>query len=115
MNTPIENTPALKTSDRVRFKGEKRFGWTVQVAGERYLILTCPAPFQPAGTVDYTICDIELGKRGPSNFIGNGWDMESKGPYIGSRALHAELLAGRVEISNRSRATFSINDLELKG
>lgn len=105
----------MKTQDRARFNGEKRYDWTVQVAGERYTILTKQAPFKPQGELVYTICDSEgAGHRGPTNFVGNGWDMQTKGPLIGSRALHAALLSGEVEISHRSRSTFDRRDLEVK-
>lgn len=104
----------MKSQDRARFKGEKRYDWTIQVAGERYTILTKQEPFKPKGELFYTICDSELGRRGPSNFIGNGWDMHSRGPYVGSRALHVALLSGEVEISHRSRAAFAQGDIEVK-
>lgn len=106
--------PTASTAKRARFRGEKRYGWTIQVKTDRYVILTKPAPFQTQGSVLYTICDTELGCRGPSNFIGNGWDMQTRGPYIGSRALHVALLSGEVEISRRSSVPFALDQIEVK-
>lgn len=106
--------PAPTLVKRARFRGEKRYDWTIQVETDRYVILTKPAPFQSRGSVLYTICDTELGSRGPSNFIGNGWDMQTRGPYIGSRALHVALLSGDVEISRRSSIPFNLDHIEVK-
>ena len=105
----------MRPQDRARFQGEKLYDWTIQVAGDRYIILTKHAPFKPQGELVYTICDSQDGRRGPSNFIGNGWDMQSRGPLIGSRALHVALLSGDVEISHRSHCKFSRDDIEVKG
>lgn len=106
---------ALRVHSRVRLAGESRFSWTVQVAGDRYTILTRQAPFRPKGDLDYTICDNVTGKRGPTNVIGNGWDFNAiGGAYQGARLLHIELLAGRVEISRRQSVPFTPNDIELK-
>ena len=104
----------MSTKPRTRFRGEKRYDWTIQVDGTRYTILTKQEPFQPKGQLLYTICDKELSRRGPSNFIGNGWDMHSRGPYIGSRALHVALLSGEVEISHRNWRTFTQDHIEVK-
>lgn len=104
----------MKRGDRARFFGEKRFAWTVQVAGSRYTILTKQAPFKPKGELFYTICDAQFEKRGPCNLMGNGWDMQSRGPYIGSRALHVALLSEDVEISNRNSVRFRDALIEVK-
>jgi len=101
------------SKQRARFKGEKRYDWTVQVAGERYTILTKQAPFKPSGELVYTICDAQEGRRGPTDLVGNGWDMSTRGPFIGSRALHVALLSGDVEISHRSRGRFTPDDIEV--
>ena len=98
---------------RARFKGEKRYNWTIQVIGDRYTILTKQTPFQKKGDLLYTICDAQEGQRGPTSFVGNGWDMQSRGPYIGSRALHVALLAGEVEISHRNQVAFAPSDIEV--
>lgn len=104
----------MQRGDRARFFGEKNFTWTIQVAGNRYTILTKQAPFKPKGELWYTICDHEYEKRGPCNLVGNGWDMQSRGPYIGSRALHVALLAGDIEISNRNCLRFRDALIEVK-
>lgn len=104
----------MSTKPRARFRGEKRYDWTIQVVGTRYTILTKQEPFQPKGRLLYTICDNELSKRGPSNFIGNGWDMQTRGPHIGSRALHVALLSGDVEISHRRQVAFTQDHIEVK-
>lgn len=100
---------------RARFRGEKTFTWTVQVEGERYMILTKPAPFQPRGSLRYTIWDKQEGVRGATNVIGNGWDFQTKGPYIGARALHVSLLTGATEISHHNRVSASNEDVEIRG
>lgn len=104
----------MKRGDRVKLSGEKQFAWTVQVAGDRYAILTRQAPFKPKGQLWYTILDKTTGWRGPCNLVGNGWDLETKGPYIGSRLLHKALLDGEVEISRRQRIRFEESTLEVK-
>lgn len=98
---------------RARFKGEKRYDWTIQVAGGRYAILTKQAPFKAKGELLYTICDAQEGRRGPTNFVGNGWDMSTHGPLIGSRALHVALLSGEVEISHRRQCAYTTGDFEV--
>lgn len=103
----------MKPRGRARLRGEKRYDWTIQVAGTRYVILTKPAPFKPRGELLYTICDIQEGRRGPTNLVGNGWDMQTRGPLIGSRALHVALLSGDVEISHRSQYTYTPSDIEV--
>lgn len=104
----------MKSQDRARFAGGKRYDWTIQVAGERYIILTKQAPFTRKGDLMYTICDKEAGVRGPSNYIGQGWDMQSRGPYNGSRTLHDALLSGDVEISHRNNVPFHADSIEVK-
>lgn len=80
-------TQQLKAGDQVRTRKDGKAWWTVQVAGHRYSILTRQAPSRPKGEYLYTIVDNEEGVRGPSNFIGNGWDVSAyPTPAIGWRA-----------------------------
>lgn len=88
--------------------------WTVQAAGSRYAIVTQQAPFRPAGEYFYSILDFEEGIRGPSNLIGNGWDVSQyPSPEIGWRLLHVGLLSERLQITSRNRVPFSILDVRL--
>jgi hypothetical protein len=99
----------LQHGSRVRTaRGNRRTWWTVQAASDRYAVMTKQAPFEPACTVQYSIIDFDENIRGATNFVGNSWDMQSRGPYIGSRALHAALHAGAVEISHRNRIRLDI-------
>jgi hypothetical protein len=106
----------LNPGDRVRFSTGGRAWWTVQVAGTRYVIATRQAPFRPKGEYQYTIMDAAHSVRGPSNLIGNGWDVSAyKTPEAAWRDLHVQLLARRVEISRRQSAPLDIIETQPKG
>jgi hypothetical protein len=99
----------LKAGDKVRTRRDFPFWWTVQVAGSRYVILSRQAQFKPKGEYVYSICDLEEGVRGPTNYVGNGWDVSRhKTPEQGWRDLHIQLLAGNVEISHRNRVSMDL-------
>lgn len=107
------DTNFLQEGSRVKLSYcSPRHWWTVQVVGDRYAICIRQVPFKPKGTYWYTILDFEKKVRGATNYIGNGWDMETRGPYIGSRLLHVELLSGDVEISHRASTFLEILALD---
>lgn len=104
----------LYVGDRVRLGHDsnvKRW-WDVREADERFVVLTRQADFQPKSTLFYTIIDWERGVRGPSNKLGQGWDVESPGgPANLLAALNAHtarvsgvlpLSADSVEVSYRN-------------
>ena len=99
----------LEVGDKVRTVRDLPFWWTVQTAGDRYVIMTRQAPFKPKGDYLYTIIDNETGMRGPCNLIGNGWDVSQyKTPEAGWRGLHVQLLAGDIELSHRQQVTLDL-------
>ena len=75
--------------------------------------MTRQAPFRPKGEYLYTILDRQAGVRGPTNFIGNGWDVTSyPTAAIGWRALHIALLSNSVEISRRQQISMDIVEVK---
>lgn len=107
----------LSRGARIRLSADNnswRKWWTVQAAGSRYAIVTQQAPFRPKGDYIYSILDFETGIRGPSDLIGNGWDVSQyPSAEIGWRLLHLALLSGRRQITTRNRVSFSIVDVRL--
>ncbi|QTF70593.1 hypothetical protein [Arthrobacter woluwensis] len=103
----------LRRGDRVRTQnGNSRTWWAVQVAGPRFVIMTKAQEFAPTGSDPYyTIVDFEKGVRGPCNLIGQGWDMTSRGPYVGSRLLHVHLLDGELAVSHRNNVPLDFIEL----
>lgn len=110
----IVNGKALKQGDRIRTTRDGKSWWTVQIAGERYVICTRQAPFKPKGDYLYTIMDLKRHAQGPCNLIGNGWDVSYfKTPLHGWRWLHISLLAGTIELSRRQACGLVIREVEI--
>jgi hypothetical protein len=78
---------ALKVGDRVRLDGKPK-RWTVQAVTENFAALVQQVPFEPKGTLQYTVIDWRNGIRGPCNLIGQGF---GDGSY--SREECARMLA----------------------
>lgn len=92
----------LAVGERVRFPRETgSLWWTVQAVSPRFAILTQHVPFQPNGTLRYTVLDVEAGIRGACNLIGYGW---GDGTYSRTQceAILAEFESGELEISHRN-------------
>ena len=88
--------PAFAVGDRARLlhgsANDERRWWTVEAVDTRFVVLTRQADFLPRGRHSYTIIDWARDLRGPSNQIGQGWNIDEPG---GSdellRALNAYL------------------------
>jgi hypothetical protein len=91
--------PEIKAGDRLKFDGDSRW-WEVREADERWAIATRQKPFAPKGEYVYTIMDKDELHRGPTDLLGQGWDVETQG---GWGVLLAELDEGLVGISHRNR------------
>jgi hypothetical protein len=72
----------LSVRDKVRLGhgGLDRWWWTVQAVSDNFAACVHQAPFQPAGTVWYTVLDWRNGVRGPCNLIGQSWGDGSYSP-----------------------------------
>lgn len=106
------NAPNLNVGDKLRTHRSGRAWWTVQAAGSRYVICTRQAPFKPKGEYLYTILDFVGGVRGPTSFIGNGWDVSAyKTPEAGWRGLHVGLLSGDIEVSRRASVPLDLTEV----
>ncbi len=68
---PVEPV-TLSVGDRVRLDGRPR-RWTVQAVSEHFAAFVQQAPFEPKGTLQYTVIDWRNGIRGPCNLIGQGY------------------------------------------
>ena len=66
--TPVE----MKVGDKVKLTGDDRW-WDVKAVSEHFVACTRQAPFQPKGTLVYTVLDWRNGVRGPCDLIGQGW------------------------------------------
>lgn len=68
--TTLPSYEQITVGDQIRFTPDVANGrkWTVRTRDERYIVATAPAPFQPSGTLIYTVVDL------------TGWaDMEYNG------------------------------------
>lgn len=62
---------SLVVGDKVKLRN--RNAWRVQAVSEHFATLVQQVPFQPAGTLQYTVIDWRRGIRGPCNLIGQGY------------------------------------------
>lgn len=95
---PRSFLPTFGVGDRIKFLFDSRW-WEVREADERWAIATRQKPFAPKGEYVYTIIDKDQLHRGPTNLLGQGWDVETQG---GWDVLLHELQEGLVEISHRN-------------
>lgn len=102
--------PDIKIGDRIRFlpQGGNRW-WTVGARDERFIIASQQAPFEPKGTLQYTVVDLTgwtftyngVGPgivRSSINLIGGGYDLDETG---WADQMLAELQSGELELSHR--------------
>lgn len=66
--TPV----ALSVGDRVRLDGRTKT-WLVQAVSPNFAALVQQVPFQPKGSLQYTVLDWRNGVRGPCDLIGQGY------------------------------------------
>lgn len=90
MTTTVLDTP-LAPGDQLRFAqgGAPSWWWDARAVSERYAVLTHQAPFEPKGTLIYTIIDWQRGVRGPCNLVGQGWDFGTDPDVDAARLLAA--------------------------
>lgn len=62
----------LQVGQRIRF-GSAHKTWHVQAVSDNYVALVQQAPFEPKGTLQYSVIDWARGIRGPANLIGWGY------------------------------------------
>lgn len=62
----------LRAGQRIRF-GTVHKTWQVQAVSDNYVALVQQAPFEPKGTLQYSVIDWARGIRGPANLIGWGY------------------------------------------
>jgi hypothetical protein len=90
----------LVVGERLKFVDDRRW-WTVKAVTEHFAALTRQVPFQPTGTLCYTVVDWRNGIRGACNLIGQGW---GDGKYTEQEC--AEMLArfesDDLEVSHRN-------------
>jgi len=92
---------AANVGDKLRFAEEKQ-AYTVQAAGERFLV--CTKPFNPKRTVLYTVVDLAQGIRGTENLIfGLGAETREQ-----CEQMLARLEAGKTEVSYRNRVPLKL-------
>ena len=103
----------VRVGDRVRFApgGHANRWWTVRARDERFIVATMQAPFQPKGTLWYTVVDligwqVKQGHgagngvvRSSLNTLGGGWDLGPNGE--GCAQIIDGLRSGHWELSHR--------------
>lgn len=110
IQTP-ETMPMLAEGDRFRFDPQSnRLWWTLRARDERWLIATCPAPFQPKGQLWYCVVDLyrtfKYNGVGPGmvrsslNTLGGGWPYGHFDRAAFNQAL-LDLNRERSKLSNR--------------
>lgn len=87
---------------KIKFKEEKQ-RYTVQAAGEEWLI--CTKPFNARKTVIYTIVDLEEQIRGTDNYVFSPFDYEERSDC---EECLADLIKGKAGISYRNRIALDI-------
>ena len=105
-------TDDIAVGERIRFTpNHGRQWWTVRDRDERYIVATAHAPFQPKGTLQYTVVDLTGWQdrryngagngivRSSLNTLGGGWNIGADGTGAGEilPALHS----GERELSHR--------------
>ena len=100
----------IEVGDKIRFapNGGRRW-WTVRDRDDRFIVATCQAPFQPKGTLWYTVVDLTGWQdkryngagngivRSSLNTLGGGWDLDNDG----AAEIIPGLTSGRWELSHR--------------
>lgn len=110
---PVAKDPrVLLAGDRVAFEGSKKL-WDVRIRSERFVICTQQVPFEKAGTLQYTVLDLERCDRGPINLVGNGYGDGSYSLRECKRML-LELEWGELEVSRRNHVPIRIDRIRLK-
>lgn len=95
---------AVSVDSRIRFEGERQ-AYTVQARSDNFII--CTKPYNPKHTVIYSIIDIARNIRGPDNMVfGMGYETREQ-----CEERLAELVAGKIEVSWRRRATLEVNEV----
>lgn len=102
----------VAVGDRIRFTpGAQRVWWTVRARDDRFIVATSPVPFQPKGSLYYTVVDLTgwLKKkyngcgngvvRSSLNTLGGSWDLGEEGK--GADAVIRGLRSGGWELSYR--------------
>ena len=69
---PVEPVP-LEVGNMVKLGTNTRLWWRVAAVSENFVAFTHQAPFEPKGTLQYTVADWRNGVRGPCDLIGQGW------------------------------------------
>lgn len=101
----------IAIGDKIRFDphGGRRW-WTVRDRDERFIVATTQAPFQPKGTLWYTVVDLTGWQdkryngagngivRSSLNTLGGGWDCETA---EGLAEILPMLRSGEWELSHR--------------
>lgn len=102
----------IAVGDKIRFEpnGGRRW-WTVHDRDERYIVATAQAPFEPKGTLWYTVVDLTGWQekryngagngivRSSLNTLGGGWDLGPNGE--GCEEIIPALNSGKWELSHR--------------
>ena len=102
-----------KPGDKIRFDpaaGDGNRWWTVRAVGDRYLVATRQANFEPKGVLTYTVVDLTgwnhtYNGAGPGmvrsslNTLGDGWEIGPDGE--GCQDILTALEIGQYELSNR--------------
>ncbi|MFD6093998.1 hypothetical protein ACFWGN_17930 [Oerskovia sp. NPDC060338] len=102
----ILTTPAnAEVGQKVRVD-DARKTWTVQAVSKNFTVLVQQAPFEPKGTLQYTVLDWHNNDRGPCNLIGQGYGDGTYSPSECARML-AEFERGDLEVSHRNHVPFT--------
>lgn len=118
---PVQHAD-VAVGDQIRFIPDSRAKawWTVADRSPDHVIAVRQAPFEPKGTVEYTVTGHLNGQRngaGPGlvrsslNTLGGGWDLSNR-EGVGSAEILAELESGRYGLS--MRRVVSVTSIERK-
>lgn len=101
----------IAVGDAIRFQPDsrERAWWTVTNRDHDHVVAVRQAPFEPKGTVEYTVTGVMEGHRngaGPGlirsslNTLGGGWDLSNR-EGVGSEEILDVLRSGKYELSMR--------------
>lgn len=112
INTETVDITDVAIGDQIRFTPDSRprAWWTVIDRNPEHIVAVRQAPFEPKGTLEYTVTGHMNGQRngaGPGlvrsslNTLGGGWDLSNRDGGAGPEGILAALESGKYELSMR--------------
>lgn len=104
----VEPVP-LSVGQRIKLRDGTTKNWTVQAVSEHFAACVQQVPFEPRGTLRYTVLDWRNGVRGPCDLIGNAY---GDGSYSARECagMLQQFEDGELSVSQRNWVRLAIVD-----